>query len=252
MLLMPWPVYAFYIALTSLIVLAICVLAVRPRAKVPGRLQSGFEIVMEGLRATFLSALGEGGEKHLPLVFALFWYILFCNLIELVPFFKAATANPSTTIGLGIIVFFYTQYVGITSKGLREYLRHFVGPLLILAPLFIIIEILGEFIKPFSLGMRLFGNIYAEDQMNDLAANAIAIGPHGHPWFAIPLQIIVYPLQIFTGIIQAFIFAMLTCAYIGIMSETHHAAGDDHADHPHPETETERQVLAAGDFAGPA
>ncbi len=79
------------------------------------------------------------------------------------------------------------------------------------------IEILGEFIKPFSLGMRLFGNIYAEDQMNDLAATALHLGP-----LNVPLQIIVYPLQIFTGVIQAFIFAMLTCAYIGIMSETHH------------------------------
>jgi len=224
--LLPWPVYAFYIFLTSALLLAFGVVAVSRRANVPGRLQGFVEWVMEGLRTIFLGALGPGGERHLPLVFTLFWYILFCNMIELIPFFRAATANPSTTIGMGIIVFFYTQYVGITSKGLKEYLKHFVGPfvgfLLILAPLFIVIEILGEFIKPFSLGMRLFGNIYAEDIMNNLAANAIPIGPHDHPLFAVPLQLIVYPLQIFTGVIQAFIFAMLTCAYIGIMSEVHH------------------------------
>lgn len=225
--LLPWPVYAFYVVLTSVLLLAFGAFAVSKRATIPGRTQGFVEWVMEGLRTTFLGALGLNGERHLPLVFALFWYILFCNMIELVPFFRAATANPSTTIGLGIIVFFYTQYVGIKSKGLKEYLKHFAGPLLILAPLFIVIEILGEFIKPFSLGMRLFGNIYAEDIMNDIAAGAVPIGPHGHPFFAVPLQIIVYPLQIFTGVIQAFIFAMLTCAYIGIMSETHHNEDGD-------------------------
>ena len=208
--LLPWPVYAFYVVLTSVLLIAFGAFAVSKRATIPGRTQGFVEWVMEGLRTTFLGALGPNGERHLPLVFALFWYILFCNMIELVPFFRAATANPSTTIGLGIIVFFYTQYVGIKSKGLKEYLKHFVGPLLILAPLFIVIEILGEFIKPFSLGMRLFGNIYAEDIMNDLAAKAIHLGP-----LYFPLQLLVYPLQIFTGVIQAFIFAMLTCAYIG-------------------------------------
>lgn len=243
--LLHWPIYAFYILLTSLIVLAVGMLAVKPRAKVPGRLQNTLELMMDSLRGIFLSALGPGGERHLPLVFALFFYILFCNLLELIPTFRAATANPSTTIGLGIIVFFYTQYVGIKSKGLKEYLRHFMGPLLILAPLFIVIEILGEFIKPFSLGMRLFGNIYAEDVMNDLAAHA------GSKYF-IPFQLIVYPLQIFTGAIQAFIFAMLTCAYIGIMSEAHHDDGDAHTPHPHKESEEERQVLAAGDMAVPS
>lgn len=225
--LLPWPVYAFYIFLTSVIVLLVCVLAARPRARVPGRLQAGMEMTLEGLRGIFMGAMGSGGERHLPLIFGLFFYILFCNLLELLPGFRAATSNPSTTIGLGIIVFFYTQYIGITVKGLKEYLKHFVGPLLILAPLFIVIEILGEFIKPFSLGMRLFGNIYAEDQMNTLAAIAIPVGPHGHPYFAVPLQLIVYPLQIFTGVIQAFIFAMLTCAYIGIMSEKHHDEDGD-------------------------
>ena len=225
--LLPWTTYAFFIFLTSLITLLVCAWAAAPRARVPGRLQAGMELMLEWLREVFLGAMGPGGERHLMLVFGLFFYILFCNMLELIPGFRAATANPSTTIGLGIIVFFYTQYVGITSKGLKEYLKHFVGPLLILAPLFIVIEILGEFIKPFSLGMRLFGNIYAEDVMNDLAAGAIPIGPHGHPLFAIPLQIIVYPLQIFTGGIQAFIFAMLTCAYIGIMAETHHNTEGD-------------------------
>ena len=250
--LLNWKTYAFFMIVTSVLLVAFWMLAVRNRSRIPGRLQAAVEAMMEGLRDTFMSAMGPGGERHLPLVFALFWYILFCNLIELVPTFRAATANPSTTIGLGIIVFFYTQYVGIKAKGFVEYAKHFMGPLLILAPLFIIIEILGELIKPFSLGMRLFGNIYAEDVMNDLAAKSVPLFHVGSMTVGLPLQLIVYPLQIFTGVIQAFIFAMLTCAYIGIMSETHHDGGDGHDPHPHHETDEERKVERAGDMAVPA
>ena len=235
----PWPVYAFYVILTSILVVLFGMWAVRSNSKVPGRLQSLIEIMMEYLRDTFMSALGPGGERHLMLVFGLFWYILFCNLLELIPLFKAATSNPSTTIGMGIIVFVYTQYVGITSKGIGPYFKHFLGPLLLLAPLFFVIEILGEFIKPFSLGMRLFGNIYAEDIMNDLAAQA------GQKYF-IPFQVIVYFLQIFTGVIQAFIFALLSCAYIGLMSETHHDEGDDADHHVHKESTNEQVAESLG------
>ncbi len=87
---------------------------------VPGRFKVRNGNHVRACATIFLGALGPGGERHLPLIFALFLYILFCNLLELIPFFRAATANPSTTIGLGIIVFFYTQYVGITSKGLER------------------------------------------------------------------------------------------------------------------------------------
>lgn len=237
--LLPWRVYFFYMVLTSVLVVLFGLWAVSGKSKVPGRFQVTVEWMMDYLRNTFLGALGPGGERHLPLIFGLFWYILFCNLLELIPLFKAATANPSTTIGLGIIVFFYTQYVGITSKGFWPYFKHFFGPLLILAPLFFVIEILGELIKPFSLGMRLFGNIYAEDIINDLAAGA------GQKYF-IPFQVVVYILQIFTGSIQAFIFALLSCAYIGLMSETHHEEGDDADHHPHREGVNEEVAESLG------
>lgn len=237
--LLHWPIYLFYMVLTSVLVVLFGLWAVSGKSKVPGRFHVTVEWMMEYLRDTFLGALGPGGERHLPLIFGLFWYILFCNLLELIPLFKAATANPSTTIGLGIIVFFYTQYVGITSKGFWPYLKHFFGPLLILAPLFFVIEILGELIKPFSLGMRLFGNIYAEDIINDLAAGA------GQKYY-IPFQVVVYFLQIFTGTIQAFIFALLSCAYIGLMSDTHHDEGDDANHHPHHEGINEEVAESLG------
>ena len=238
--LLKWPVYVFYIVFISLVLILVGKWAVSAKAKVPGRLQSAFELLFESLRSVFMSALGPGGDRHLPLIFTLFFYILFCNMLELVPLIKAPTANPSVTLAMGLIVFIYVQYVGITSKGLINYLKHFLGPMLLLAILIFPIEILGEFIKPFSLGMRLFGNIYAEDIMNDLAAKAVP---------GLPLQIIIYFLQIFTGLIQAFIFSILTCAYIGLMAEHHDDNGDAHDHHPHKESFDEKLGESLGSIA---
>ena len=236
----PLPAYYFYIVVTSIVLVAFGIAAVsKGETRRPGRLQMSVEMLMESLRDTFMGALGPGGERHLPLVFTLFWYILFCNMLELIPGYGAATANPSNTIGLGIIVFFYTQYVGIKSKGLGNYLKHFMGPVWQLVILFLPIEIIGEFVKPFSLGMRLFGNIYAEDLINDLAAKA---GAH----YFIPFQLIVYFLQIFTGLIQAFIFALLSCAYIGLMAETH----DDGHEHSPEDRRDANMADSIGSIGG--
>jgi len=243
----PFLTYVIYMILTSVTLLLVGSLAVRNQSRIPGRLQGFFELVTEYFRDVFVGALGHGGEKHLPLIFALFWYILFSNLIELIPLFKAPTANPSDTLALGIIVFFYVQYVGIKARGIKQYLAHFCGPILIMAPLFFVIEVIGEFIKPFSLGMRLAGNIYAEDKINEMAM--IPIGDPHHPQFYIPMQVIVYPLQIFTGVIQAAIFPLLACAYINLMSETHSDNGDDYDSHPHSETMTEKLSETIGAHA---
>jgi F-type H+-transporting ATPase subunit a len=235
-----WPVYAFYVGFISLVVILVGMAAVSKKAKVPGRLQAAFELLYVSLKNIFMSALGHGGEKHLPLAFTLFFYILFCNLLELIPPIKAPTSNPSVTLAMGVIVFFYVQAVGIRARGVIGYLKHFLGPMLALAILIFPIEILGELIKPFSLGMRLFGNIYAEDIMNELAATALPF---------VPMQILVYFLQIFTGSIQAFIFSILTCAYIGLMSEHHDDHGDEHDHHPHKETMDEKLAESLGSIA---
>jgi len=242
-----YTMFLFAIILTSVVLVVTGVLAVSKRSTVPGRLQGFFELVTEYFRDIFLGALGHGGEKHLPLIFALFWYILFSNLIELIPGLNAPTSNASNTLALGIIVFFYVQYVGIKARGIGQYLAHFCGPIIFMAPLFFLIEVIGEFIKPFSLGMRLAGNIYAEDVINKMAM--IPVGPAAHPAFFIPMQIIVYPLQIFTGVIQAAIFPLLTCAYINLMSETHNDNGDDYDSHPHSETMTEKLSESIGSHA---
>ncbi len=230
---MKWWGWALNSLVAALVMLALGIFATKgARTRNPGRLQLAFEAAVEGLRTLYLSILGEGGEGHLTFVFALFFFILFCNLIGFIPLFHSPTANLSTTLALALLVFFYVQYTGIRSKGILGYLRHFLGPLLFLAPLFIIIEVVGELAKPVSLSFRLYGNIFGEDVINNLVTSSGAKLP-----VPIPFQFFVYLLQLFTDILQAFIFTLLTCAYISIMSASHH---DDDEGHKQGETPSER------------
>ena len=246
-----WPVYLINGIAAALVLIFLGVSAARARnIKKPGRLQGFFEWTISELSGLFRGALGPHGERHLPLVLSLFFFILFANLTGLIPsiagyradgklaepIITSATAATSTTVALALIVFFYVQYVGIRAKGLLGYLKHFLGPVLFLFWLFLPIEIIGEFVKPFSLSMRLFGNIYGEDVINNLALSA------GSRFF-IPVQFVINLLQVFTDIVQAFIFALLTCAYIAIMSDTHEDSGgdlgaaEDVSDHTNPKAQ---------------
>ena len=222
MVLLPWWVYTLYGLISGIILIVIGMAAgSKPDTRHPKGLQNFMEYILDWLREQFSGALGEGGQQYLPLVMTLFLYIVVSNLLGLLPAFKSATAATSTTIALGLFVFVFVQYVGIKHNGFVNYIKHFFGPVLFLAPLLFVIELVGEVAKPFSLGMRLFGNIYGEDIINDLLTQG---GTH---LFFIPFQVPIYLLQIFTDLVQAYIFAILTCSYISIFTSSHHQDGVD-------------------------
>src|SRR5207248_2795319 len=122
--------------------------------------------------------IGPGGEKYVPLIGTIFFFIFVGNLFGQVPYLMSPTANLSTTLALGLIVFVYVQYIGIRSNGIGGYLKHFMGPMLPVAPLLFPIEVISELVKPFTLAMRLFGNIFGEDTVIIvISALSIAILP---------------------------------------------------------------------------
>lgn len=222
--------------IAGLLILIPGILATRNAKMVPGKLQNFFEFVLDGLRTLYLGLLGPGGERHLPVILTLFFYILVCNLLSVTPF-RAPTSNLSTNLGLALFVFVYVNYWSIKSKGLGGYLLHLTGPealplvLRLVLPLFLLIEVVSLFAQPLSLAMRLYGNIYGEDYISYVVSYVV------HKSY-IPAQVLVYFLILFTGILQAFIFTLLSSAYIGIATQGHgdHAEHMDHGqdDHGHP------------------
>jgi F-type H+-transporting ATPase subunit a len=172
--------------------------------------------------------------KYLPFCLSIFLFILVANLIAMVPGFVAPTSNISVNAAMAICVFVMTFYVGIRELGFGKYLKHKTGPfgtmgriaMIIGGPVFIVLESIGEFARPVSLSLRLFGNIFGEEEfvivLNNLVVNANELFPalkldggHVQYLFAQFVMPLVYTLVTITSVLQAFIFAFLPILYFG-------------------------------------
>jgi F-type H+-transporting ATPase subunit a len=171
----------------------------------PGNLQQGFELLYEALTSFMRDMIGPGAEKYFPLIGSLFLYIWINNMIGMVPGFMSPTSNINVTAGMGIIVFIYYNAEGFREHGFVKYMAHFAGPSLLIAPLLFVIEIISHMARPFSLSVRLFGNIFAEE---------LIIGTLNR-LFPFVVSLPVMALGLFAGTIQAFIFVVLTMVYLG-------------------------------------
>jgi F-type H+-transporting ATPase subunit a len=193
----------------SLIVAAVLILffglASRRLNLIPSRLQGILELIIQAFESLLVEIIGERGKKYLPLIATIGLFILSCNLLGLAPGFMSPTSKLNVTLGCALVVFFYYHWQGIRSQGIFKYLKHFTGPIPLLAPLLVPIEIISHFSRPVSLSVRLFGNIFAEELLILVIASII-------PFF-LPLPFMA--IAIFTATIQAFVFVLLSCIYIG-------------------------------------
>lgn len=200
--------------------------ATRRVALVPKGLQNVLELLVEGLDTFVGGIMGpEYGRRFTPVIGTLFLYILAMNLSALLPGYRSATANLNTTLALALCVFGYVQYTGIRLLGVRGYLHHMVGSpdsmaswivgVLIIFP----VHVMGEFIKPASLSLRLFGNITGEDA---LMASFIQMGLGG-----LALQLFAKGLALIFSTVQALVFATLSAIYIALLLPHPHGAGHE-------------------------
>ena len=192
--------------------------------------QNFLELLVEGIDRFVQGIIGRAGRRHTPFIGTLFLYIWLMNLSVLIPGMKSATASLNTTVGLAVTVFCYVQWVGITTNGPLKYLDHLAGsPRDVvgwaLVPLMLPIHVLGEFIKPLSLSLRLGFNVFAEDVLLAvLVGLGIGIGIALHLPIGIPLQAFVVPLVLVFSTVQALVFSLLSSVYIALMSP-HEAHG---------------------------
>ena len=171
----------------------------------PGRFQHILELVVGGLKALLVDIVGHGGERFLYIIGAFAVFIFVSNIFGLFFFLQPPTSNPNTTFGLAACAFLYYNYQGIRTQGLGRYLKHFMGPMPLLAPIMVPIEIIGHLARILSLGMRLFGNIFGEHMATGIFMGML---PFVLPW---PMM----GLGIFGAFLQTFVFIMLTMVYIG-------------------------------------
>lgn len=172
---------------------------------VPDGVQSFFELIIIMTEYFLKEIVGEEGAIYLPLIASFAIFILFSNLLGSIPGFTSPTATIDTTAALALLVFIISHIVGI-KKHRVKYIKKFLGPLIVLAPIMIIIEIMSALSRPFSHALRLFANIFAEEFMVTVLLFLL-------PW-VVP-AIMMY-MQIFTDFMQAFVFYLLSIIYIAL------------------------------------
>ncbi len=185
---------------------------------IPSGFQNLVEALVSFLRSNLiLETLGEEGLAWFPFIATLFFFILFCNLLGLIPGAFTATSNINVTATLAIIVFFCTQGAGMAKLGLRKYLSKFVpkGIPKPIIPFMVLIEIISQFARPFSLAIRLFANMTAGHGVI-LVFLFMIIMFKSWAITAVPLigVVVMSAFEIFVALIQAYIFSILAAMYI--------------------------------------
>jgi F-type H+-transporting ATPase subunit a len=171
-----------------------------------------FEILAEKLYSLTESVIGHHDAPiYFPMVGSLFVFVLTSNLIGLIPTFPPSTDNLNTTLALGGFVFIYYNYAGLKVHGLA-YLKHFMGPVLLLAPLMLLIEIAAHLFRPLSLALRLRGNILGDHIVLQVFSGLV-------PYL---LPVIFYGLGVFVAFMQAFVFCLMTMVYISLSTSHDH------------------------------
>ena len=171
-------------------------------------IRSIFEILtIDFLFDLFTNMLGsrELAKRYFPLLGATFFYILIANLLGLVPGFSSPTGNFNTPVACALVIFVMYNYYGFKANGI-EYLKHFAGPVVFLAPLMFVIEVISHFVRPVSLSLRLFMNMTGDHMVLGVFTNLVH--------YVVPAIFI--GLGIFVSFLQAFIFTVLSAIYIAL------------------------------------
>jgi F-type H+-transporting ATPase subunit a len=193
------------------LLLLLSVMATKGLKAVPGGLQNFMEVIIGGIENMVVETMGEHGKPFFPLIATLAIFILVSNLIGLIPGFYPPTANINTTAACAVVVFVATHIVGIKEHGF-SYIKHFMGPILWLAPMMFFIEVIGHFSRVISLTLRLFGNMNGHELVLMIF---FGLAP-----FLVPLPMML--MGVLVSFIQAFVFMLLAMIYIqGSMEEAH-------------------------------
>jgi F-type H+-transporting ATPase subunit a len=224
-----------YAMVVSIFLCIIAVTVYKKRKMIPGPFQNGVEMLVEGMSDFLHSILGKNAPRYVPFLGTLFFYILMMNFIGIIPLGHSPSTNINITASLAIMVFLYAQYTGLSRLGIKGYVDHLLGqPRDIIgwaiAPMILPIHIIGEFAKPFSLALRLFGNITGEDI---LVAAFVGLGITAlsfmHSPVGLPLHVPFILLGLLMSTIQALVFTLLSTIYI-LMMLPH-----DHSEHAEPQ-----------------
>ncbi len=215
----PWENFIVMQLLVAVILIVVFAI-LRPKLSMdkPGKMQHIFETAYKFLHDQAQDNIGHGSARFVPFVGSLFFFILFCNLLGIIPTLESPTMFYYVTAGLAVASFFYYNFMGVKLQGPVKYGAHFLGPVWWLAPLMLPIEIISHLARPLSLTIRLFANMFAGEQVTMVFIGLTFIG----------FPVIFMGLHVFVSFLQAYIFALMTMIYLGGAVAHDHPAELEH------------------------
>ncbi len=203
------------------VILAVLYFGARPRAVVPGRLQALAETAHGFIMGMCTDQIGPEGRKFFPFVFTLFFFILFGNVLGLIPYTFTFTSHIAVTLALSLLVFTLSTVVALRIHGLHFFSYFFPkGAPVLLAPLIVPVEIISYLSRIISLSVRLFANMVAGHVMLAVFASFVlmlaSIGVVGKIAGVGPLalDVVLFGFELLVAFLQAYVFAILTCIYL--------------------------------------
>jgi len=210
-----------YMLLAVALACLLVALGARGGSGVPGRMQAMAEMAYEFIAGMVRSAAGEAGMRFFPLVFCIFFFIVICNLIGIIPYSFTVTSQIIITASFALLVFFTVVIVGIKDHGLH-FFKVFVPPdvPIYILPLVVAIEVFSFFVRPVSHSVRLFANMLAGhitlNVFGSFVVMLLGAGALFKAFAVLPflMTIGLFALELLVAFLQAYVFAMLTCMYL--------------------------------------
>jgi len=178
----------------------------------PGKVQHLFEVIYLFVKDTAEEIGIHHGDRYIPYFGALFIFILFMNLLGIIPTFESPTMYVAVPLGLAMATFIYYHYQGVRELGLLAYLKQFLGPIWYLFIIMIPLEIISHLARPLSLTVRLYANMFAGEQVTGAFLGLTKIGAPA----------IFMALHVFVAILQAYIFMLLSMIYVNLATSREH------------------------------
>lgn len=214
---------ALFMLLAIAVISALTIFGMRGRALVPTRMQSIAEISYEFVASMVRDNVGAAGLKYFPFVFTLFMFVLFLNMLGMIPYSFTVTSHIIVTFAMALFIFIGVTIIGFARHGIG-FLKFFVpsGVPALLLPLLVVIEVISYLTRPISLSVRLFANMMAGHTMLKVfGAFVVGMGILGG-WAPLAFMVAFTGLEILVAFLQAYVFAILTCIYLNDAIHMHH------------------------------
>ncbi|GBE43755.1 ATP synthase subunit a [bacterium BMS3Bbin10] len=214
---------SLFMVIAVFLISLLTIWGMRGRALVPTRMQSVAEISYEFVANMVRDNVGSAGQKYFPFVFSLFMFVLFTNMLGMMPYSFTVTSHIIVTFALAAIVFIGVTIIGFAKHGLG-FLKILVpsGVPAMLLPMLVVIELISYFTRPLSLSVRLFANMMAGHAMLKVfGAFVVGLGLIGG-WAPLAFMVAFTGLEILVAFLQAYVFAILSCIYLNDALHMHH------------------------------